>query len=98
MTTKDDNRRDQKSEFDTAKLKELTEFFPIGKGLRYSPDAQLVVVFDTIIVAYCVNQRFIYSRNEIKTDSSGNPSAVVVGEEKSELPADQIQQLQLLVP
>ncbi|MCX7169912.1 MAG: PilZ domain-containing protein [Proteobacteria bacterium] len=88
----------QQAGLDLAKLKLLAEFFPIGKELRYSPDAQLVVVFDTIIVAYCVNDHYIYSRNAIRTDSNGNPSAVLLGEEGTELPADKIYQLSLLVP
>ena len=79
-------------------LKILTEFLPIGKELRYYPDFQLVVVLDTIIVAYRVNDHFIYSRNAIKTEGNGNPSAIQVGAEKIELPVDRIEQLQLLVP
>lgn len=94
----DDGISYQKAGIDTAKLKVLTEFFPIGKKLRYYPDVQLDVVFDTIIVAYCVNDRFIYSRDAIETDSNGNPSTFVIGEEKVELPVDHIQQLHLLVP
>lgn len=94
----DDGIAYQMTGIDTAKLKALTEFFPIGKKLRYYPDSQLDVVFDTIIVAYCVNDRFIYSRDAIETDSNDNPSTFVIGDERIELPVDQIQQLQLLVP
>lgn len=97
-TTRDDVTAYPQTGLDPAKLKLLAEFFPIGRELRYSPGAQLVVVFDTIIVAYCVNDNYIYSRNAIKTDSSGNPSAVLIGEEGTELPAEKIYQLSLLVP
>lgn len=88
----------QMTELDTATLKVLTEFFPIGKKLRYCPDAQLDVVFDTIIVAYCVNDRCLYFRDAIAADSNGNPSVFAIGEGKTALPAHKIQQLQLLVP
>ena len=83
---------------DSAKLKLLIELFPIGKVLRYSPDAQLVVVFDTIIVAYRVDDHYIYSRNAIKTDSDGNPALVQLGAEGAELPVGKIGRLSLLVP
>ncbi|MDD5176054.1 MAG: hypothetical protein PHQ05_06505 [Sterolibacterium sp.] len=95
---RDDSNTQQQTMIDSAKLKTLTENFPIGKDLRYSPDEQLVVVFNTLIVAYRVNDHYIYSRNAIKTDSDGTPLAVLVDEEKSELPVHQIRQIQLLVP
>lgn len=95
---RDDGIGNQKTGIDTAKLKFLTEFFPIGKELRYYPDQQLVVALDTIVVAYRVNDHFIYSRNAIKSDSNGNPSTLAIGAENIELPVDQIQQLHLLVP
>lgn len=89
---------EQRTGIDIVKLKLLVEFFPIGKGLRYSPDAQLAVVFDTIIVAYCVNEHYIYTRSAIRTDSNGNPLAVLIEEVGTELPVDKILQLNLLVP
>ena len=88
----------QKPGVGAAELKLLTEFFPIGKELRYTPNLQLVVVLDTIIVAYRVNDHLIYSRNAIQTDGNGSPAAIAVGAEKTELPADQFRQIQLLVP
>ena len=89
---------DRQTGIDIATLKLLIEHFPIGKGLRYSPDAHLAIVFDTIVVAYCVNEHYIYSRNAIKTDASGNPLAVLVEEGGTEVAADKILQLNLLVP
>ncbi|MBI5922988.1 MAG: PilZ domain-containing protein [Betaproteobacteria bacterium] len=89
---------DPKAAIDAAKLKALKEFFSIGKALRYSPDAHLAVVLDTIIVAYCVNDHFIYSHKAIKSDSHGDPMALVIDEKKPDLAVDHIQQLHLLVP
>ena len=83
---------------DIAKLKLLAECFPIGKELRYSPDPQLAVFFDTIIVAYRVNDHYIYSRNAIKSDGSGNPAAVLIEADETELPVGKIHRLDLLVP
>lgn len=95
---RDESNTYQEAGIGTAKLKALIELFPIGRELRYSPDSQLAVVFDTIIVAYRVNDHFIYSRNEIVTDSNGYPSAIALGEKEAGLPVDQIQRFHLLVP
>lgn len=83
---------------DAAKLKILTEFFPIGRKLRYYPEFQQDIVFDTLIVAYCVNDRFIYSRDAIEMDGNGNPATFMIGEERFELPLSRVKQFQLLVP
>lgn len=89
---------DQQTGMDVAKLKLLSEFFPIGKELRYSPDPELAVVLDTIVVAYCVDDHYLYSRNAIKTDSDGNPSGLLIEEEGTEVPISGVRRLHLLVP
>lgn len=88
----------RQTHFGSAQLHALNEFFPIGKALRYSPDAQLAIVLDTIIVAYRADDHFIYSRNAIKTDDQGRPLALTIHLGQFELPVDQIQQLHLVVP
>jgi hypothetical protein len=82
---------------DVAKLKTLTEYFPIGKKLRYFPEFQRDIVFDTLIVAYCVNDRFVYSRDAIETDGNGYPSSFLLGD-AVKLPVSKVIQLHLLVP
>lgn len=89
---------DPTTRIDAGKLHVLNEFFPIGKPLRYSPDAQLAVVLDTIVVAYCVDDRFIYSQKAIRTDGGGQPSSVAIDLERFELPVDQVHQIHLVVP
>lgn len=88
----------QQAALDRNQLKLLTELFPIGKELRYYSDAQLAVVLDTLIVAYRVNERFIYSRNAIKMTGNGSPAAFAIEPEKIELPLEQAQHFQILVP
>lgn len=89
---------DRRTGIDAAKLKILTEFFPIGRKLRYYPEFQQDIVFDTLIVAYCVNERFIYSRDAIEMDGNGNPATFMIGEERSALPLSRVKQFHLLVP
>lgn len=88
----------RRAEIDAAGLKVLTEFFPIGRKLRYYPEFQQDIVFDTLVVAYCVNDRFVYSRDAIETDGNGNPAKFMIGEERFELPLSRVGQFHLLVP
>ena len=82
------------------RLKALLEFFPIGKKLRYIPEFKKEIVFDTIVVAYCVNGEFIYSGESIERDAQGMPVAFRAGEEGDQLriPVAGIKQFQVLVP
>lgn len=83
---------------DRVKLKMLIEHFPIGKKLRYFPEYQRDIVFNTIVVAYSVNDHFLYSRDTIKTDREGFPLAFMVNEGTVRLPGDKVRHLSLLVP
>ena len=46
--------------FQLARIRTLIEFFPIGKKLRYYPEFKQDIVFDTLILAYCVNGHYVY--------------------------------------
>jgi hypothetical protein len=83
---------------DLAELPKLIESFPIGKKLRYCPEYHYDITLDTLIVAYCVNNEYVYSRDAIRTDHEGTPTAIAVGKEKMILPVAQIRQFHLLVP
>lgn len=83
---------------DPERLKLLTEFFPIGRKLRYVPEFKKEIVFDTLLVAYVVNGEFIYSWESIERDARGNPTAFLLGEQGGRLPVAELKQFQLLVP
>jgi len=88
----------RKTGLDVAKLKTLVEYFPIGKKLRYFPEFQRDIVFDTLIVAYSVNDHFVYSRDAIETDGNGYPAFFLIGEDAVKLSVSKVKQLHLLVP
>jgi hypothetical protein len=96
--------KDQSSEsatrmkIDPGRIKTLIEFFPIGKKLRYYPEFKQEIVFDTLIVAYCVNGQFIYSGDAIDRDSEGYPTAFRSGENEVRTPVSALKVFQLLVP
>ncbi len=81
-----------------AQLKMLHEFFPIGRKVRYFPEYKREIVFDTIIIAYCVNDQFLYSRDAIKLDETETPEAFLVGPKKLPLPLEKVSKFQLMVP
>lgn len=83
---------------DREKLKLLTEFFPIGKKLRYIPEFKKEIIFDTLLVAYVVNGDPIYSWESIDLDPRGYPTAFRVGERDESVPAADVTLFQLLVP
>lgn len=80
------------------RIKTLIEFFPIGKKLRYYPEFKQEIIFDTLVVAYCVNGDFIYSGEAIDHDSEGYPTAFRTGENNKRTPVSALKVFQLLVP
>lgn len=80
------------------RIKTLIEFFPIGKKLRYYPEFKQEIIFDTLVVAYCVNGEFIYSGDAIEHDAEGFPTAFRCGESHKRTPVSALKVFQLLVP
>ncbi len=83
---------------DREQLRMLAEHFAVGRKIRYFPEYQRDIVFQTIILAYRVNDHFIYSRDAIRKDGDGAPSAFVVEGLKAPLRIEQVRKLQLMVP
>lgn len=82
---------------DRAKVKMLHEYFHIGRKLRYYPEYQREIVFDTFIVAYCVNGHFVYSRDAVLLDRDGFPTGFQIAGKKV-LALEKVERFQLLVP
>lgn len=80
------------------RLRMLLDHFAIGRKIRYFPEYQRDIVFHTIIIAYRVNDHYIYSRESIRKDGEGNPVAFAVAGMRAPLAPEQIRKLQLMVP
>jgi hypothetical protein len=87
-----------RTRMDLAQVRTLIDFFPIGKKLRYYPEFQREIVFDTLVVAYGVNGHFIYSADSIERDDDGVPRVFHCPERGMRIPATAIHLFQLLVP
>lgn len=83
---------------DLDRIKTLIEFFQIGKKLRYYPEFKKDIVFDTLVVAYCVNGRFVYSMEAIDRDPEGFPTVFHSGESGQHTHVSRLSEFQLLVP
>ncbi len=83
---------------DGDRMKMLGEHFPIGRKIRYFPEFQRDIVFHTIIIAWRVNDHYVYAREAIQTDGDGTPLAFLVGEKKTRLALGKVRRLQLMVP
>lgn len=79
-------------------LKQVLEYFPIGKKIRYSPEYKKEVILDTILVAYCVDGEYVYSWDAVEFDPEGTPSAFLLGPKAQRVEATRISEFQLLVP
>lgn len=83
--------------FDRVRLKMLIDYFPVGRKLHYSPEYLVDIVFDTVIIAYRVNNQFIYSRDEVVLDDEGFPLGFRVSAIKF-LAVEKLHRLQFLLP
>lgn len=83
---------------DLDQIQTLIEFFPIGKKLRYYPEFQKDIVFDTFLIAYCVNGEFVYSGEAIDRNSQGHPTAFRAGEDEERTSVSDLKLFQILVP
>jgi hypothetical protein len=79
-------------------LKALIELFPIGKKLRYYPEYKMDIVFETIIIAYCVNGHFLYSSTFIDRDADGFPTFFRTGDDDEGFHVSEVNLFQLVVP
>jgi hypothetical protein len=83
---------------DREQLRMLVEHFPIGRKIRYFPEFQRDIVFQTIVVAYRVNEHLIYSRDGIRCDAGGLPAAFVWDAQQRPLEPEHVTRFQLMVP
>jgi hypothetical protein len=83
---------------DVGQLKMLVEHFPIGKKLRYYPEYQRDIVFATIIVGYCVNGQYLYSRDAFEMTADGTLTAFLVDPDKQRVPLEKVREICLVVP
>lgn len=83
---------------DPERFKTMLDFFPIGKKLRYYPEFKQDIVFDTLVVAYCVNGNYVYSSEAVERNADGFPVAFRSAENTVRTSVAALKQFQFLVP
>ena len=83
---------------DLDQLRLLVDYFPTGKKLCYIPEFKKEIVFETLLVAYCIDGEFIYSWESIEFDAEGFPETFIVGERARRIPVNRVRHMQLLLP
>jgi hypothetical protein len=79
-------------------LNTLIEFFPIGKKVSYCPEYTKEVVFDTLVVGYCVNGKLLYSGGAIDRDAEGHVAMFRTADNDEPIPVSRLKLFQMLVP
>ncbi|AZP14170.1 PilZ domain-containing protein [Undibacterium parvum] len=79
-------------------LSSLIDLFPIGKKQRYYPEYKMDIVFDTLVIAYCVNGHFLYSASAIENDAEGHPAFFRITQSGERIAFSKVKSFQLVVP
>lgn len=95
---KRDFERVREGGLESEPMRMLCVHFPIGKKIRYFPEYQQDIVFQTIAIAYRVNDHYIYSREAVLWDSAGLPVGFQVGEKNTILTLDRVKKFRVMVP
>lgn len=88
---------DAEHPFTPERMTLLTTYFPIGKKLRYYPEYQREIDFQTLILAYRVNDQFVYSRDAVGLDDNGVPTGFRTID-KTLVSVSKLVKFQLLLP
>jgi len=83
---------------DVASVTELMERFPIGGKIRYYPEFHKDIVIDSIIIAYGLNDRLVYSRQDLHAYSDGNEHLLLLKNNAKELPIHTIESFCFVIP
>ncbi len=80
------------------RIRQLVDYFPLGKKLCYIPEFKKEIVFETLLVAYCIDGEYIYSLESIEHDAAGVPIAFFVGANAQPVPLERVRNFQVLLP
>lgn len=84
-------------DFAPSALKSLIQFFPMGKKLHYYPEFERDFKLESVIIAYRVNQHYLYSHDSILCNKEGTPTGFRL-QGKKILPLEGLKTLQFLLP
>lgn len=93
----DSENQKKQARHDPEKLRMLAKHFPIGRKLRYYPEYHREIALKTIILAYRVNDFYLYSKDGIVLDDDGSLLGFRTGGKKL-LPPEAVERFYVVVP
>jgi hypothetical protein len=83
---------------DPERLAELMRCFPISGKIRYFPEHRKDIVLESIVIAYGIDHRLIYTQHEIHIDDDGGRPVVMVDDDWKDRRIREVQSFCLLIP
>jgi hypothetical protein len=84
---------------DASRLVELMRCFPIGGKFRYYPEYHKEITFESIVIAYGIDSRFIYTQRDIRVDlDRDNTPVFVLEEDRHDRAIRQVRNFSFLIP
>lgn len=86
------------SSHDLGQLRMLRKHFPIGRKLRYFPEYHRDAILDTVIIAYRVNDAYLYTNEEVAIEEDDPSRAGFRLDSSGWLPFSKLKDFYLVVP
>lgn len=83
---------------DPQRLVELMRCFPIGSKFRYYPEYHKEITFESIIIGYGINHRYIYTQRDIRIDIERDMPVFVLEDGWKDRPISQVRHFSLMIP
>jgi hypothetical protein len=83
---------------DSLRLIELMRCFPIGSKFRYYPEYHKEITFESIIIAYSINNRLIYTQRDIHVDVERDEPVFILEDDHKNSAVRQVRHFSLLIP
>lgn len=83
---------------DSEQLVELMRCFPIGGKVRLCPEHSEDIVFESILIAYGINNQLIYTQNDIHIDAEGNKPVFVLDDDWKDRRVREVRRFCFIIP
>ena len=83
---------------DIARINEVVQCFPIGKKIRYFPEFQTQLTFESIIIAYSINNELVYSQKDLHYDTVSDQNVFLIRRNGSEQQIKRITGFSIIIP
>jgi hypothetical protein len=83
---------------DGLRLIELMRCFPIGSKFRYYPEYHKEITFESIIIAYAINNRLIYTQRDIHVDVERDAPVFILEDDHKNGAVREVRHFSLLIP